>query len=54
MKTPKFVKDGEVIFVSFLMGKVWKSPNIVSIWPERNNKTSDQSALSPERRLRRH
>jgi len=50
----KFKKDGEVISVSFLMEKVWTSPNILSIWLERNNKTIDQVGLSPERRLRRH
>jgi len=54
LKTPKLEKDGKVISVSFLMEKVWTSPNILSIWPELNNKTPDRVVLSPERRLWRH
>ena len=41
-------------FCKLLMDKIWTSPNILSIWPERNNKTTNQIGLSPERRLRRH
>jgi len=50
----KFKIDGKVISVRFLMEKIWTSLNILSIWPERNNKTTNQIDLSPERRLRRH
>jgi len=50
----KFKIDGKVISVSFLIEKIWTSPNILSIWLERNNKTTNQIGLSPERRLKRH
>ena len=54
MKAQKFKKDNKVISVSFLMEKVWTSPNILSILPERNHKTTDWVGLSLERRLRKH
>jgi len=44
------------ISVSFLMEKVWRLMEILvlSMWLEKNNKTTDHVSLSPERRLRRH
>jgi len=50
----KFERDGKAIFVSFLIEKVWTSPNSLNVSPERSNKITDQISLSPERRLRRH
>ena len=54
MKTTKFKKDGEVTSASFLIERVWTSPNLLSIWLGRKNKTPDRVVLSPEGRLRRH
>jgi len=51
---PKFKIDSKVISISFLMEKIWMSPNILRIWLERNNKITNQIDLPPERRLMRH
>ena len=52
MKTPKFEKDGKVPSISFLMERVSTSPNMLSIWPERKNKSPDRVVLSAEGRLK--